>query len=214
MSDASSPELLARQIIVRYRGTGHVRFALPVVLCEEACAAVIEESLCNLPGVYRATLYRRQGKLSVFYDPYACGLHDVARCLNGALATPVAQQQHKAAAASLTQRRHVAQSLQWLTDQAGNLKAKAADWKTKAKLLPQLVSAQGKGNPALQNMLSEKSVINFLNDVVVFYLIKQHWEMITQKWLKQPLKYRNAWLTIFYLMFLLVRYRKQSAKKP
>ena len=62
--------------------------------------------------------------------------------------------------------------------------------------------------------MSEKAVINFFNDLVVFYLVKAHWDLITQKWLKQPLKYRNAWLTIFYLVFLLVRYRKQAAKKP
>lgn len=213
MSDAFSPETLARQIIVRYRGTGHVRFALPAVLCGEAYVAAIEESLRSLPGVYRATVYRGQGKLSVFYDPYACELRDVARCLHGVLATPVAQIQHEAAATTMREP-HVAEPLLWIREQAVILKAKAADWTKKAKLLPRLVSAQGKETPALQGMLSEKAVINFVNDVVVFYLIKQHWELITQRWLKQPLKYHNAWLTTFYLMFLLVRYRKQIAKKP
>lgn len=214
MSDAFSPETLARQIIVRYRGTGHTRFALPAALCEESFAAVIEESLRNLPGVYRATLYRGQGKLSVYYDPHACGLHDVARCLHGVLVAPAAQMQRAATIASMTQRLHVAQPLQWLKNKTGNLKAKAADWKMKAKLLSQFASAQTQGNPMLKGILSEKSVTNFFNDIVVFYLVKTHWELINQKWLRQPLKYRNAWLTTFYLVFLLVRYRKQSAKKP
>ena len=87
----------------------------------------------------------------------------------------------------------------------------------KWRLLSRFASTQLKGKPALQEFLSEKSVINFLNDIVVFYLVKTHWEMINQKWLKEPLKYRNAWLSTFYLVFLLVRYRKQSAqsaKKP
>lgn len=207
MSDAFSVETLARHIIVRYRGEGHARFALPAALCEEPFAAVIEESLRTLPGVYRATLYRRQGKLSVYYDPHACGLYDVARCLHGALAKPAAQKQRETAIASMTQRLHVAQPLQWLKDKTGNLKAKA-------KLLSQLASGQSRGNPVLQNILSEKSVTNFFNDIVVFYLVKTHWELINQKWLKEPLKYRNAWLTTFYLVFLLVRYRKQSARKP
>lgn len=207
MSDAFSLETLARQIIVRYRGMGHTRFALPAALCEESFAAVIEESLRTLPGVYRATLYRRQGKLSVYYDPHACGLHDVARCLHGALAKPAAQKQRETAIASMTQRLHVAQPLQWLKDKTGNLKAKA-------KLLSQFASGQTKNKSVLQGVLSEKSVTNFFNDIVVFYLVKTHWELINQKWLKEPLKYRNAWLTTFYLVFLLVRYRKQSAKKP
>ncbi len=207
MSDTFSLETLARQIIVRYRGTGHTRFALPAALCEESFAVAIEDALRNLPGVYRATVYRHQGKLSVFYDPHACGLHDVARRLHGALAAPAAHKQHQAAIASVTRRLHVAQPMQWLKEKIGNLKAKA-------KLLSRYASAQVKRKPALQDILSEKSVISFLNDVVVFYLIKTHWELIMQKWLKQPLKYRNEWLATFYLVFLLVRYRKQPAKKP
>jgi hypothetical protein len=38
-----------------------------------------------------------------------------------------------------------------------------------------------------------------------------HWELISQRWLKDPVKHTNAWLTVFYLMFLLVRYRKSIA---
>ena len=61
--------------------------------------------------------------------------------------------------------------------------------------------------------LSETSVINFLNDITAFYLVKAHWELITKKWLKQPALYSNAWLTTFYLIFLLIRYRKRSANQ-
>jgi hypothetical protein len=84
----------------------------------------------------------------------------------------------------------------------------------KAKLLSRFAAVQIQGKPVLQGILSEKAMINFFNDIVVFYLIKVHWELITQKWLKQPLKNLNAWVTTFYLVFLLVRYRKQSTKKP
>jgi hypothetical protein len=38
-----------------------------------------------------------------------------------------------------------------------------------------------------------------------------HWELISQRWLKNPVKHADAWLTVFYLMFLLVRYRKSIA---
>jgi hypothetical protein len=163
--------------------------------------------------VYRVTLYASQGKLSVFYDHHACNLHDVARCLHGVLAGPAAQMQRAAAVTSIAQRLHVTQPLQWIKDKSKNLKATAADWRTKAKLLSQFASAQTQGKSLLQGVLSEKSIINFTNDIVVYYLIKTHWDLVTHKWLKQPLKYRNAWFTIFYLVFLLVRFRKQSAKK-
>ena len=71
---------------------------------------------------------------------------------------------------------------------------------------------QARLQPMLANALTEKAIINFLNDIVAFYLIKVHWELISQRWLKDPVKYGNAWLTTFYLVFLLVRYRKSIAK--
>ena len=62
-------------------------------------------------------------------------------------------------------------------------------------------------------LLDEKAIINFLNDLLAFYLIRVHWDLITQRWLREPLKFRYAWLTIFYPVFLLVRYRKSSDGK-
>jgi hypothetical protein len=63
----------------------------------------------------------------------------------------------------------------------------------------------------LANALTEKAIVNFLNDLIAFYLVKVHWELISQRWLKNPVKHADAWLAIFYLMFLLVRYRKSIA---
>ena len=217
MSDVYSPETFARQITLRYHGTGHVRFALPAALCEEPFAAAVEESLRRQPGVYRVTLYRRQGKLSVFYDPHACGLHDLARCLHGALggfAALAERAQHESAGASLTQRLRAANPVPWLKAKAERLKAKVEEWKFKAKLLKQIAAYHPQVHPWVQNVFSERAVINFFNDLVTFYLIKVHWDLISQKWVKQPFKYRNAWLTTFYLVFLLVRSRKQALKKP
>ena len=57
-------------------------------------------------------------------------------------------------------------------------------------------------------------MINFANDIVAFYLIRVHWNLITQHWIKAPLQHGSAWLTVFYLTFLLVRYRKGAAPAP
>lgn len=64
-------------------------------------------------------------------------------------------------------------------------------------------------DPAL---LNEKAVINFANDIVAFYLIRIHWNLITQQWIKSPLRHADAWLTVFYFTFLLVRYRKGAVR--
>ena len=212
MSDAFSPATLARQIVVRYRGVGHVRFQLPEALCQEPNAAAIEDGLRGLPGVYRVTLYRKLNKLSVFYHPHVCELRDVARCLHGALEqveTPGDAEQ-----ASLMQRLRSANPLTWLKTKTGQARAKVEEWKFKARLMGQIVSYHPQINPMLKSMFSERAILNFVNDLVTFYLIKVHWDMITQKWVRQPFKYRNAWLSTFYLVFLLVRSRKQAAKKP
>lgn len=210
MTDVIRPETLAREIVVRYRGTGHVRFTVPAVLCAEPFATSVEESLLRQTGVYRVTLYRRQGKLSVFYDPHACELHDVARGLHGALETLGKLKVQESVGASMAQRLSAANPMPWFKARTERAKTKVEEWRFKAKLLKQIMAY----HPQMQNVFSERAVTNFLNDLVIFYLIKVHWDMITQKWLKQPFKYRNAWLTSFYLVFLLVRYRKQAAKKP
>ena len=69
-------------------------------------------------------------------------------------------------------------------------------------------SLRARVQPLLESALTEKAMTNFFNDIVAFYLIKTHWDLITKRWLQNPLAYSNAWLTVFYLVFLLVRYRK------
>jgi hypothetical protein len=89
--------------------------------------------------------------------------------------------------------------------------------KFKAMLTPAVEapagSLQAKVQPILASALTEKAIINFFNDLVAFYLIKAHWDLITKRWLQQPLAHSNAWMTTFYLIFLLVRYRKINLKK-
>ncbi|MFN3398158.1 MAG: hypothetical protein ACK4ZS_06450 [Sulfurimicrobium sp.] len=212
MSDAFSPDVLARQIVVRHRVVGHVRFELPEALAGEPNAAAIENGLRNLPGVYRVNYYRKLNKLSVFYHPHVCELRDVARCLYGALENVEAP--GEPVKSSLMQRLRSANPVGWIKARTGQAKAKVEEWKLKARLMGQIVSYHPQINPMLKSMLSERAILNFTNDLVTFYLIKVHWDLITQKWIKQPFKYRNAWLTTFYLVFLLVRSRKQAAKKP
>lgn len=207
MTENLRPEALARQIVVRYRGDGHVRFGLPDLLCAEAHAATIEEGLRRQPGVYRVTLYRRQGKLSVFYDPHACALNDIARRLHGVLGTLTAP---KREAGKAQRWKEKLDPRQWFKKKAEQAKVKAEEWRFKAKLLKDVVTY----HPQMNKLFTEQAVINFFNDLVTFYLIKMHWDLITQRWVRQPIRYRNAWATTFYLVFLLVRSRKKAAKKP
>lgn len=207
MTELPSPDSLARQIVVRYRGDGHVRFGLPAALCAEPHAAAIEDGLRRLGGVYRVTLYRRQAKLSVFYDRHACDLGDVARALHGLLGGLAGAAPEKPGVAGRL--RAAADPRPWLKRQSERAKTWLAEWRFKARLMKDVITY----HPQMQGIFSERAILGFMNDLVTFYLIKVHWDLITQKWLKSPIKYRNAWLSTFYLVFLLVRSRKQAAKK-
>jgi hypothetical protein len=213
MSDALDPESLAKQILVRHREAGYLRFSLPAALCTEPAAAALERGLRRQPGVYRVTVYRGWGKLSVFFDRYTCDAHDVALRLHELLREFARHGFGGGGPRAATGLLRAANPVPWLKAKTDQLKGKVEEWRFKARLLSQIATSHTQSHPLLQNVFTERAIINFLNDVVVFYLIKVHWELITQKWLKQPLRYRYAWLTVFYLVFLLVRFRKQGARK-
>jgi hypothetical protein len=122
----------------------------------------------------------------------------------GADATPRVPAAAPTAAAQLALREAVAQARQMLRQVRGRVEA------LRRPTAP-VGSLQARLQPMLANALTEKAAINFLNDLVAFYLVKVHWELISQRWLKNPVKHADAWLTVFYLMFLLVRYRKSIA---
>jgi hypothetical protein len=196
---------LSRRIVVRHREAGHLRLELPAEICHAAAAAAIEQGLRRVGGVYRVTVYPADRRLAVRYDAHVCGAADVARGLKALLGElPAAEgtigarldaKMHEAGA----QARRAFAALRARLERLRHPGAPAN-------------SLQAKLQPMLANALTEKAITNFLNDIVAFYLIKVHWELISQRWLKDPVKYGNAWLTTFYLVFLLVRYRKSIAK--
>jgi hypothetical protein len=215
---------IARQVFVLHKSDGHVRFALPARFANAGSAGVIESALLRVPGVRLASLDRRSAKLSVHYDPLACTLRQLALVLNGSLvaaldaAGPAGAQQPASGVVPADLGRQVAAGLRAL-ESAGRKFLK----QVQAQLSPSDSSATGTApsgtgrqlaplrrafNPSL---LNDRAVINFLNDIVAFYLIRVHWNLITQHWIKAPLKHGSAWLTVFYLTFLLVKYRKNSA---
>lgn len=204
---------LARRIFVRHREAGHLRLELPAEICHAAAGAAMEAALREVAGVYRVVFQARERRLAVHFDAMLCSAADVARALRaglGSLPAPAAGHADPAPAAPAAD--PTAAARQALRDVAARarqslrvLRARVAH--TVRPGAP-AGSLQARLQPMLANALTEKAMINFLNDLVAFYLVKVHWELISQRWLKNPVKHADAWLAIFYLMFLLVRYRK------
>jgi hypothetical protein len=209
---------LARRIVVRHREAGYLRLELPPEICHAAAAVAIDAALRQVGGVYRVSLYPAQRRLAVSFDGHVCTAAEVARALRGCLRSlPEASAAATPEGAAAT---HAASPMAErlnpvLHDAARQARRAFAQLRSRIEGLRRPKAAPGslqaKLQPMLANALTEKAIINFLNDLVAFYLVKVHWELISQRWLKDPVKNANAWLTVFYLMFLLVRYRKSIA---
>lgn len=221
---------LARQVMVLHREEGYLRFALPAALRTPPALAAIEAALLRLPGVRRAAGDARHGKLAVHFDPHACGTRQVALALDAALdalppaaSTPSGSARHAAEAPARTSASfalmHLRQRAVAWASSLGH-RAQAARHLLQARLVQPATDPAGEDRAPLlgrvidPSLINERTVINFLNDVLAFYLIRTHWDLITQRWLREPLRHGNAWLAVFYLTFLLVRYRKQVARAP
>lgn len=193
----SQADELARQIVVLQRGAGFLRFELPAVLSTAEVALAIERGLPAQSGIAGATVDPDWRRISIRFDASTISAGQVARALFALLRElPVAEAADSSTAMNLPT------GLQPLLDQL------------KAMLTPATPPAEGslqaRFQPLVDSALTEKAIINFFNDIVAFYLIKTHWDLITKRWLQNPIAHSNAWLTVFYLVFLLVRYRKSQ----
>jgi hypothetical protein len=200
---------IQQEIILRYNSSGHVRFQIPECLCRDTVAPIISDAILQFDGVYRVNLFRNKQKLAIRFTEESLSFAALSQQLltlitdlenKGIFNKPVGEQTHS------------------------SLKNKLADWKgsrwAKEKYIETKETAQAisiltklglkKKPEILAN--PEKTLITFFNDVLVLFLIKTHWKLITKKWLLDPMKYRYQWLTIFYLMYLFIRSKANKNK--
>ncbi len=201
---------IQKEFVLRYRGEGHVRFKIPHEVTQEQAARLICDQLMAIDGVTAVRLFRRSEKLVIHYQEAVLGFMDLAKKLfdlldvleqQGCFATqalaPVTQKQRL----SLKQKLKASRINRWLDEKMLAAKETAQA----ARIIGKIGT---KGPKALINN-PEKAIIDFLNDILVLYLIKVHWTRITQQWLVKPIVHRYEWLATFYLFFLLVRSRKK-----
>ncbi len=196
---------LMAAVVLRYAAPGHLRFDLPAEL--DAAGAALRERLMRVEGVYRVTVFRRPRKLSVRFDEAVCDRRAVALAL-GRIVSHLAA--HPAEMAGEPEPRTLTERVkQW--GPIRRVRDKVDELKQKGTIAAQVIGAKV-GVKTLPFDPKEWGFA-FVNDLVAFYLIKLHWERITKQWLPDPIRYRYQWLTVIYLVFLLVRSRK-AAKLP
>ncbi len=202
---------IQKEFVVRYRAEGHVRFDIPLQLCDSQVAELVSSRISALEGVQRVSLFRKQKKLSIHYQEVICDFRQLAMQLFELLAEMDKQ--------GLL----VADVVKQVSEKKSfNLKAKIKDWKatrwasekyTDAKdtvEAAKVIGRIGLKKPKAFIKDPEKTIIDFLNDVLVLYLIRLHWTRITQEWIPRPWAFKSQWAAVFYLFYLLVRSRRPS----
>ncbi|WP_126446023.1 hypothetical protein [Sulfuricystis multivorans] len=177
----------ARSIEVLQRDSGYLRLRLPAACRSAQVGAMLESGLSVLAGIERITWLTVEGKLAIRFDPQRLTHAEIARRIK-MLVADLPETAPAAVAA--------AEPAPGLAERLGDLRERL------------IAAAPARFRPLVETATTEKALTNFANDIVAFYLIKVHWDLIVNRWIKDPVKYANAWLTVFYLVFLLVRYRK------
>jgi hypothetical protein len=201
---------IQKEFVLRYRVDGHVRFQIPGRICNADVAKAVSDGISEIDGVYRVNFYRGQQKLSIRFQESVCDFKSLAKHLfhllddlekKGALKPkPVSKPAlWKEKAKS---RLDDFKAAQWAKEKFGDAKETVQA----AKVITRL----GMKKPKAFMKDPEKTIIDFLNDILVLFLIRLHWNDITQHWLIKPLKHRYEWMALFYMFFLLVRSRKQK----
>ena len=201
---------IQKEFVLRYREDGHIRFQIPARICNVDVAQAITDGISGIDGVYRVNLYRSQQKLSIRFEESVCDFKSLARQLFQLLA----DLEKKGA----LKPKPVSKSALWKEKAKSRLddfkvtrwaKEKFGDAKETVQAA-KVITRLGMKKPTAFMKDPEKTVIDFLNDILVLFLIKLHWNDITQHWLIKPLKHRYEWMALFYMFFLLVRSRKQK----
>ncbi len=201
---------IQKEFVLRYRVDGHVRFQIPTQICNIDVAKAVTDGISGIDGVYRVNLYRSQQKLSIRFEESVCDFKSLAKQLFNLLADLEKNGDLKP--------KPVAKSVPWKEKAKSKLDAfKATRWAKEkfgdAKETVQaakIITKLGMKKPTAFMKDPEKAIIDFLNDILVIFLIRLHWNNITQQWLVKPLKHRYEWMALFYMFFLLVRSRKQK----
>jgi hypothetical protein len=199
---------IQKEFVLRYRDDGHVRFQIPARICNVDVAKAITDGISGIDGVYRVNLYRSQQKLSIRFEESICDFKSLARQLFELLG----ELEIKGA----LKPKPVSKSALWKEKAKSRLDdfkvtrwAKFGDAKETVQAA-KVITRLGMKKPTAFMKDPEKTVIDFLNDILVLFLIRLHWNDITQHWLIKPLKHRYEWMALFYMFFLLVRSRKQK----
>jgi hypothetical protein len=198
---------LAKTTSIRYRSSGHVRFEIPDALCSAPVSERLVAELRRIEGIYRVDLSPRQRKLSIRFIEHVCAFPALTRALYRlvsavACAAPESetQAQRRTVPNGIPQRLFASPPVSWVREKWQEARETVAAMGVLAR--------RDAVRQRARSLLSEETVIFILNDALALYLIRLHWPLITQQWIRRPWLHRYEWMASGYLMYLFVRSRR------
>lgn len=200
---------ISQQVLLRYRDEGHLRFDLPAELSAREASQALVQGLHAREGIYRVSLSGGGRKLAIRFLSTVCDFREVIRHLHGVIQglreqlpqpTPRAVIPHpsvKAVGQVLESRRTAL--ARWLREKLQEVRETVEAMKIMAGRFLGM-----SGNGAVQR---PRWIKEFLNDLLMLYLIKLHWHHIVSEWIPRPWTYRYEWAATIYLIYLSVQSR-------
>ena len=200
---------IQKDIAVRYRAEGHVRFEIPEQLCSKNVAQYVSAGVLAIDGVYKVDLFRKHKKLSIRFHETVCDFKELAKQFHlllldldekGLLVAQPEPEAVKKSKWNLGAKFKNYKAGRWASEKYSDAKETVQAAK--------IVTKVGFKKRKLLIADPEKAIIDFLNDILVLYLIKLHWTRITQQWIPNPWLHKSHWTAVFYLFYLLMRSRR------
>lgn len=198
---------ILKQVILRHHSDNHLRFELPSTLCDPTARQQLIAGIGGIEGVYRVDLYISHRKLSIRFMEGLCDVSTILRRLQSiilALATRPHDErqvvQRETQSGLPTPLHETASRLSlWL-------QAKVIEVRETITAL-QIMARRALESSGLTSPQKPRWIKEFLNDLLMLYLIKIHWHHILHEWLPKPWTYRYEWAATIYLIYLSVESR-------
>lgn len=192
---------IAREVVLRHREPGYLRFDIPEVLCAHYAAEELSRELEGVDGVYRVGLNASAGKLTLrFHDAY-CSFETLIRTLLRIVRQVIERAQAVASQSKvvipISSRKVIPHSTQSTLPPIEWMKRKLEELRETFIALKILFARAVEHRP--------RWVKEFMNDLLMLFLIKLHWHQILTEWLPRPWTYRYEWLATIYLIYLSVQ---------
>ena len=196
-------------IILRHREPGYLRFSLPAEWITPEHAESLKTALTSEEGIYSVRIYLAQGKIAIRYLNVLLEESRVLTLLSSILKRVILPKKSTSGrhSKSLTspvlssnspaRTQEVPSFSVWIRDKITEIKETIQAIK--------ILGSRGLKSMGERFSMRPRWAKEFMNDLLMLFLIKLHWEHLVYEWLPRPWAHRYEWAATIYLIYLSVQ---------